>query len=356
MRRFLLVMSVVAIASPPALATSYLFCPDVPTDDPSGASAAIYLPWDVARNDSGAYSLVTSFPQGTPVDGLHRMCNGDWLISVETPTTLGATTYDPRDVVRYSPGSGTWSLAFGGAAAGVPVGSDVDAVFLVGGDASDLVLSFDVPTRISATTYEPADLVRWSGGAFSLYFDASAASPPVPDAVNVTGADRRGSLSVLTFDVPATLTATHLPGELVSWDGTAFASLYADPGWRTSSRLDAWSFLPDPGDVSTMLIGKSLLVPGGLRIAWGMSASAGAEDYGIYEGTLGTWYSHTAIDCSDNGSDRVEEVVPGAGDRYFLVVASNPDLEGSYGRHSNGTERPMGSPSACRAAQGFDCP
>jgi hypothetical protein len=357
MRRLVPVLIAIGLLGPPVGAVSFYFTPDVPTDDPSGATTTIFLPWDVVRYDPGGYSLKLTLPSGTAIDGLHQLCNGDWLLSFESSATLGATTYDPRDVVRYDPVAGTYSLFFGGAGAGVPVGSDVDGLFLVAGDASALVVSFDVPTTIGAATYEPADLVRYSGGTFSLYFDGSAATPPIPSAVNVTGSDRRGNLRILTFDVPATLgAATYLPGELVSWDGTTFASFWADPGWPLSSRLDAWTFLPDPGEVPTIRVNKSMLVPGNLSISWAASSSAGAEDYGIYEGRMGLWYSHTAIDCSDSGADRVEEVMPGAGNRYYVVVALNPDLEGSYGRDSSGIERPQGSPGACRAAQGFDCP
>jgi hypothetical protein len=355
MRRLLPMLIALGLLGPPVGAVSFYFTPDVPTNDPTGATTTIFLPWDIVRYDPGAYTLALSLPSGTAVDGLHRMCNGDWLLSVESPATLGATTYDPRDVIRYNSLSNTFSLFFGGAGAGVPVGADVDAAFLVAGDSSDLIVSFETPTTIGAATYEPADLVRWAGGAFSLYFDASMATPPIPIDVNVTGADRRGNLRIMTFDVPATLGATFLPGTLVSWDGTTFASYQSDPGWPASSVVAAMSFLPDPGEVPSIRVNKSLLVPGNLSISWAASLSAGAEDYGIYEGSVGSWYSHTAIDCSDNAADRVEDVIPGGGNRYYLVVALNPDLAGSYGRRSSGAERPVGA-SACRPAQGFDCP
>jgi len=354
MKRLLPLMMVLGMLGPPALAQSFYLSPDVPTN----LGGTNYMPWEVVRNDSGAYTLKLSLPPNTPVNGLHQMCRGYWLLTVEAPTTLGGTTFDPRDVIRYDPVGGTYVYFLNGAAAGVPAGSSVDAAFLPGDDSSPLILSFDVPTTIGGTTYEPADLVRYSGGVFALFFDASAATPPVPLANDVTGADRRGGRTVISFDVPTTLGApTFLPGQLVWWDGLAFGTFYADPTWPAGSVVGDFSFLPDPGRVPplSLRVDKSLLVAGNLTLSWGAALSAGAEDYGIYEGILGTWYSHTAIDCNDAGGDRTEDVTPGNGNRYYLVVPFNPNDEGSYGTNSAGVERPQGT-SPCRLTQALNCP
>jgi hypothetical protein len=85
-------------------------------------------------------------------------------------------------------------------------------------------------------------------------------------------------------------------------------------------------------------------------VSWAQSCADGAEDYGIYEGTIGTWYSHTMKDCSDAGGDRTEPITPGAGNRYYLVVARNALVEGSYGQATSGAERPVGA-AVCAASQ-----
>ena len=75
-------------------------------------------------------------------------------------------------------------------------------------------------------------------------------------------------------------------------------------------------------------------------------------------GLPGGWaYNHVAIDCHDNGADFTEEVTLASvtGDYYYLVVALNPDHEGSYGRAMSGAELPAGG-SPCRPLQDFDCP
>ena len=219
MRQILLVLALSAASVRPIGASLYL-SPDVPT----ALGATTYLPSDlVLRNDAGGYSLVLSLPSGTPVDGLYRMSSGDWLLSTESSAVLGGSTYDPRDVIRLN-GVGAYSLFLNGAAAGIPAGSNVDAIFLDGGDAGDIIFSFDVPTTIAGVTYGPADLARRSGGSFSFFFDSSATSPPIPASTNVTGAGHRGSRTFLTFDVPTLLGASiYLPGQIVTWDGSGFA-------------------------------------------------------------------------------------------------------------------------------------
>jgi hypothetical protein len=344
MRRLLVLLAVLGASGSPAPAISYYFSPDVPTT----LGGVTYMPWDIVRNDAGAYSLASSLPPGTSLDAIFRMNNGDWLLSVDAPVNLGGIDFDPRDVIRYN-GVGYMSF-FAGAAAGVPVTSDVDVAFLSGGDLGTLTLSFDVPTTIGGTTYDPADLVKYAGGVYSLSFDASATVPAIPTTVNVIGADSYQGLMLLSFDVPATLGLDFMPGQIASWNGAVFAPFYTDPSWPGGSLVNGLSLLADPGEV-----GATLTVapgpPGTIVLSWTLGCSAvGAEDYGIYEGTIGTWYGHVSVDCNDAFPFFTEDIVYGAGNRYYLVVAKNPNGEGSYGRRSSGIERPVGG-GACIAPQ-----
>ena len=364
MKRLLFLLAGLWVACSSAMAISFYFSPDVPTD----LGGTTYLPWQIVRNDSGIYTLVLSLPSGTHIDSLYRRCDGKWLFSVEAPTDLGGTTYDPRDVILFD--GINYSLFFCGGPIGISADANVDAAFMVGGDKGDIVLSFDVPVDLSAiggAVYEPSDLVRFTrtgAGCIGwtvngLFFDASAVIPGISISDNVIGAEERAGLTILTVDVPTTLGAnTYLPGQLVSWDPvlSAFSTLYADPNWPITSTVEAFCFLPDPGTVPpTIRVRKSLLTPGNLNITWSTSSSAGGEDYGIYEGTIKTWYNHTSIDCHDDGGDLQEEVTPAAGNKYYLVVPNNPDAEGSYGQRSSGVERPQGT-SPCRLTQAFGCP
>ena len=99
---------------------------------------------------------------------------------------------------------------------------------------------------------------------------------------------------------------------------------------------------------------------GNVQIKWSASCSQGAADYGIYEGTIGSWYSHRSLDCLDNGTPLEEVISPGGGSQYYLVVPYNGCRgEGSYGLCKTGVclagdERPKGA-ATCAAPHVVTC-
>jgi hypothetical protein len=343
----LALLAVLALPGPPAAAQRTLYVsPDVPTDDPGG-SGITFMPWDVLAYKAGVYSPapVLSFPPMTAVDALHKMDKpGHWLFSVEAPTELppgSGAWFQPDDVILFD--GLVYTIWFQGAAAGLPAGVNVDAAFLFHDDSGFLVLSFDVPTTIGAVTYDPADLVQYQGGVFSIYFDASAAGSGVSTSDNLTGADDSLARPVLAMDVPSDLApttgpVTYLPGQIANWDGVNFNLFDSLGGWPVSSEIDALSCQGNPGRVYDrvvyqfpIILDKPSPFTGSITVNWTASCSAGAEDYGIYEGTLGSWYSHRQILCTDAGSDFTETFLPQAADSYYLVVPHNSVEEGAYG-------------------------
>jgi hypothetical protein len=93
----------------------------------------------------------------------------------------------------------------------------------------------------------------------------------------------------------------------------------------------------------TLMVSPSPAVSDNLILQWEADCQGGAQDYAIFEGQLGAPASHIAIDCSDDGADRSEEITPASGNRYYIVVPLDPQYEGSYGVDSAGVERPPGS-------------
>ena len=116
--------------------------------------------------------------------------------------------------------------------------------------------------------------------------------------------------------------------------------------------------LPLPGSVpESGPAGVPLAVTkdgGAVTLSWGASCSASGLDYAVYEGSVGSWYSHASRFCTTQGQ-RTKSFTAGAGNRYFLVVPLTAEREGSYGRSGNSIEIPVGG-AACRTQLVGGCP
>ncbi|MCP3977994.1 MAG: hypothetical protein GY716_01510 [bacterium] len=387
---------------------------DVPTDVSLPLPSTTVLPWDLVRHRttsvpdydldlSPAGDLFTPLP--TTIDACHVRNDGHWLFSVEAPMDdpFGSgALFQPNDVILHDPVIGTYTHFFCGAPWGVPPGVNVDAAYLkdrsgIDGplvfqpDDATLVLSFDAPTDLSLAgpEFPPGDLLEFRrvGAACDAWVflgrEFNSAAAGIPWGVNLTAADERGGTGtngvyrlVLSFDVPLDDPSfggtTYLPGDLVAWDPAAGAfdpaPYHRDPAWPVAapvegytSRLNALCFPAPPGSIpcdnpNALYVDKGPGV-GRITLNWTDSCSVGAEDYGIHEGTIGAWYSHDDIDCTDNGGDRTEVVNTAAGSSYYLVVPYNANDEGSYGRAKGlplPLERPVSAPFANCDTNGTD--
>ena len=95
-----------------------------------------------------------------------------------------------------------------------------------------------------------------------------------------------------------------------------------------------------------------------LTLTWGLSCSATATDYAIYEGTLsalrsGSW-DHVPKTCSA-GTDLTETIAPGLANTYYLVAPLAAAKEGLLGTASSIGQRPQ-STSACAPRETASCP
>ncbi len=113
---------------------------------------------------------------------------------------------------------------------------------------------------------------------------------------------------------------------------------------------------PDPGELMGNLTVESAATPGNLILSWPASCSAATPDYAIYEGTIGDFTSHTALTCTDTAPPLSEEITPGPGSTYYLIVPLHPSAEGSYGRDSAAAERPPATLRCIGATQLPACP
>ena len=118
-----------------------------------------------------------------------------------------------------------------------------------------------------------------------------------------------------------------------------------------NSALATPGVVPDGAPETQLMVTAS---GSNLTLAWGASCAASGVDYAIYQGTIGTYYSHTLKFCSTQGLLN-KTFAADPEDLYFLVVPVSADREGSYGTDSALVERPVGT-SACKPQLVGSCP
>jgi hypothetical protein len=92
-----------------------------------------------------------------------------------------------------------------------------------------------------------------------------------------------------------------------------------------------------------------------LTLSWSSSCAQGDTDYEVYEGSIGTWYSHAPLSCSTGGAISTT-VAPGVGNHYYLVVPTDTTVEGSYGVDGDLMERPAAATGCLPQQIGGICP
>jgi hypothetical protein len=106
------------------------------------------------------------------------------------------------------------------------------------------------------------------------------------------------------------------------------------------------AFVPGP----ELIVGKS---GSDLQISWGTACGA-ATDYAVYEGQIGLPGSLAQRLCSTGGTTSAV-LTPSPGDQFYLTVPLNAGREGSYGKKSDGSERPPAA-SSCAPQLIAGCP
>lgn len=96
--------------------------------------------------------------------------------------------------------------------------------------------------------------------------------------------------------------------------------------------------------------------PDHLDLSWGDSCGAAQTDFALYEGTVGTWYSHTPRICSTGNASFISDLTPAAGLTYYLAVPRSATAEGSYGTDSTGAQIPQGAGSCLQIWDTATCP
>ncbi|MCP3981090.1 MAG: hypothetical protein GY716_17470 [bacterium] len=114
--------------------------------------------------------------------------------------------------------------------------------------------------------------------------------------------------------------------------------------------------IPNGGDVAGVPLTVDKTTGGDLSLSWSASCNATDDDYEVYEGALGFFYSHQSRLCFTSAGTTAT-ITPAPSSTYYLVVPRNTGAgeEGSYGRNGAGTERPQGF-NACLPRFIAPCP
>ncbi len=195
---------------------------------------------------------IGNLPSGADLTAYHQLPSGDQLLAFDITVVLATLTVEPGDVVRFTGSS--FALEFDASAEGLPSGAYVDAVTH---DGFGLVLSFDNTVDLGAFIADDADLVRFDGVGFTLFFDAQAAG--VPRGLDLDGAhilenttlllsmDTSGNLGGVTFD----------DEDILGFDPATFTWSLVYDG---SAEYPAWT-ATDLNALAAGLIGQPVLVP-----------------------------------------------------------------------------------------------
>ncbi|MBP6016026.1 MAG: hypothetical protein KA586_04840 [Candidatus Promineofilum sp.] len=126
---------------------------------------------------NAAYKPLSITGQNDPGDdpGPGPVCNPlpfDVYVSPKKNVQIDGVGYADEDVVLYNGTTCEWSLVFDGTAHGLPAAANIDALAV---DGSDLYISFLAPLTVPGISgkVDDSDVVKFSGGVFSPYFDGS---------------------------------------------------------------------------------------------------------------------------------------------------------------------------------------
>ena len=215
--------------------TSLRYVPDI-TVTLGGTAVG---PNDIANDNlAGGITLALSALPAN-VNAYHSTGSVHWLVFATTVTLPGGITATPRDVVAWN---GTiWSLLMDGATAGIPAGTMIDA--LASRDGTEILLSLDTTASLPGPVpANPADVLRYSGGAWTTLFDATSAG--IPAGANLDGLDvlPNGNLLV-SFDSGGSIgPINYAASDILEYGNAGWEISYSgashNPAWNSANLRD----------------------------------------------------------------------------------------------------------------------
>jgi hypothetical protein len=130
-------------------------------------------------------SANAGLPAGTDVDAVAVEADSDLLLSFDTTVALSGVVVDDEDVVRVDTLGGAPVVVYDGSAQGVPAGLDLDGVYR-NLDDNHLLLSFDGSGSLGGIPFDDEDVLDFNPASSTYAFAYDGSAPP---AAWVAGAD-----------------------------------------------------------------------------------------------------------------------------------------------------------------------
>jgi len=182
--------------------------------------------------------LTLGVPLGVNIDAL-GFSGDDIIFSVDIPTTLDGETYTERDLILYD--GSNFSKLLDGPAVGIPDGACIDAATVLADES--IVFSLDIPVVLGGIPFKAHDLIIYDGSSFGLYFSGS--DNGIPEAADLDGVWVSPSDEILlSLDIPCSLDGLEVNDkDIIKWSGGSFSKYFDGllAGLSGGSDVDALS-------------------------------------------------------------------------------------------------------------------
>jgi len=211
------------------------YAPDITVDLGGTTVGAGVLATDDLHGGVAIFDI-PNLPADARVAAAHGFANGDLLLAFESTVTLpGAGIVEPRDIVRFTNATGTYSVEVRGDDVGIPSDAAIDALAVTA--TGSILLSLDT----SLGDFDDEDVIRVDGTNLVLFLDLSAVG--IDAGLDLDGLDIKqngatvlymsfdgsGAVDGVEFDDEAVL-AYNLSTQIwsLAYDGSAAAAQWPD--------------------------------------------------------------------------------------------------------------------------------
>ncbi len=129
--------------------------------------------------------MAVGIPNGARIDAGTVLSDGSMVFSLDIPVTLEGIPFKAHDLIVYNGSS--FDLYFSGSDNGIPEAANLDGVWVSPED--EILFSLDIPCSLNGLEVKDKDIIKWSEGSFSLYFDGSLAGLPSNVDVNAVSSE-----------------------------------------------------------------------------------------------------------------------------------------------------------------------